>query len=160
MLNQDAINERRNPLSKSMEAQKKKEASFVSNKRPDQVYGLAVLDQEKPIIFYVGISKNPAKRFKEHQRAIEHPIIVIKDAYSWLRAHTLRSSLHCIVLDEDGLRTEQDWIDQLVSEGHPLQNMIGGVNCQRKNRKADIKAKETTPKPVPCESFKNLFKSR
>jgi len=160
MLNEDAIKARRNPLTKLQTSQKKKEAKFVSHKRPDQVYGLAVLDQGTPIFFYVGISKVPKRRFTEHKRDIEHPLITVKDAYDWLRAHTLRSTLTCIVLDADGLTTEQHWVDELTSQGHPIQNMIGGVDVMRKNRKADKAPIEKAPSLVPCEGFKKLLKSR
>ncbi len=136
MLVQQAINERRKPLTKQQQQRKTNELAVVSARRPDKVYGLAVGPATDPLIFYVGISKNPHTRFQAHLRGIANQAD-LKDAYEWVRYHRLRDTLHLIVLDPDGEFTEEDWRIILTDQGHPLQNAAGGVDCKRKNREAD-----------------------
>lgn len=130
------VYERRNPLSKADLKKKKKELENVIDKKPDQVYALAIGSIEDPIYFYVGVSVDPIVRYAAHLRGIANPID-IKDAYEWVRYHKQRDTLHLTILDAEGEFTEEEWRLQLLELGHPLQNSTSGNDIKRKVRVVD-----------------------
>ena len=137
IFDQNAIEERRNPLTKQQEKQKRQQVAKLHNpnRKADQVYALCVCPDD-PIIFYVGVSTDPAKRFKFHQAAIDLGVDM-KKAYEWVRYHKHRDTLFMMVLDEDGELTEEEWRVIVAEQGHPLQNAVGGNDVKRKQRTAD-----------------------
>lgn len=136
MLDQDAINERRNPTTKAQQAKAKQDVKRYAGsepRKPDQVYALVIGPEDAPIYFYVGIAKNPQQRFQQHLRGIANGADM-KEAYEWVRYHKLKDTLRMEVIDAEGEFTEESWRVLLLEEGHPLQNATGGVNVKRKRR--------------------------
>lgn len=154
MFDEEAIQARRNPLSKQQERQAKQEVKKYHdpNRRPDQVYVLAVCPED-PIIFYVGVALDPHKRFESHKAAIDLGVDT-KQAYEWVRYHKHKDTLFMMVLDEEGELTEEEWRQILLEQGYPLQNMVAGNDGKRKHRKVYehrdlLKGKEPVPKEMP-----------
>lgn len=161
MFDEEAIQARRNPLTKQQERQAKQEVKKLSNpnKRPDQVYALAVCPED-PIIFYIGVALDPHKRFESHKAAIALGVDM-KKAYEWVRYHKHKDTLFMMVLDEEGELTEEEWRRIVEAEGHPLQNTVGGNNVKRKQRKVYkhrdlLKGKDPLPKEMP-EHIERLY---
>lgn len=139
LFNEAAIASRRlypNWLGDKKKAEARVQARSNKVVRPNQVYIFFYEDPE-PIIFYVGCTFDPTRRFKEHRDAIQLGVD-LKSAYIFARDILVKyghDSVKMEVIDAAGDRSEHEWREDLIALGHPLQNDAECIDVRRAQRK-------------------------
>jgi hypothetical protein len=134
MLNKDAIAERRIKPTKSFEKLKELELKKYNASKhiPDSVYGLGYGDLVSPTFFYVGITNDTARRWRDHLRNVKNPVDM-KDAYIEWRDIGI-DKVFMVVLDPTAEFTEAEWVSILTEQGHTLTNVAAAVDSKRKKK--------------------------
>lgn len=131
LINEEAVAKRRNPLPTAAQKAKQRELAKYSNpdKIPNQVYGLFVGDGSDEVCIYIGVSVNPANRWKEHYAAAKLGADQ-KECYVIWRELGL-DAVRMVVLDPSGQSTEREWYEAYTAAGHPLTNVAATMDNKR-----------------------------